>query len=141
MRFLHKIANLDAVRNMELVLVVASILQGIYIFTPLYTYSVATNGLSPFVVALMHPAAIFIYMGLLIISAVVIAVGIWKESPRTRASGLFGQILLIFYNVLVTILAAGPLPITWIYAATVICFAIVLWLAERIEVKKTHVST
>ena len=124
------------VQSIEWVLVVFSFFQGVYVFSPLYRYSVATNGATPFAAALMHPVVIYIFIGLLVISAAILAYGLVKNNPKLRAWGLFGQFLLRFYNVLTTILAVGFLPITWVYAATVVAIVVMLYITERVEIIK-----
>lgn len=123
------------VRAIEWVLVIASLLNGAYVFSPLFKYSVATHGATPFVAAFSNPAFVYVYAGLLVISALLIGWGLWKKKASYRSAGLFGQSLLRFFNVVTTILAAGFFPVSWIYAATLIPICIVLWITERIEVK------
>ena len=124
------------IRSIEWVVVVVSIFQGVYVFSPLYRHSLATHGVTPFVAALSGPTLLYVFMGLLALSAIVLGIGLVANNPRLRAHGLFFQGLLRFYNVFTTILFVGFLPVTWIYALTVSIICLVLWAYEAREVKR-----
>lgn len=124
------------IEALQWVLVALSFVQATYFLSPLYRYSLSINGATPFAAALSHPALIGLWVIGLAISAAFIAIGIKKNRPSFRANGLFAQFLLRLYNLTLTILVTGWLPITWIYLATVVVFCAVLWGAERAEMMR-----
>lgn len=126
----------NPVRDVEWVIIVFSALQAIYIFSPAYAQSIALNGLSPFAAALASQTLVYVFISGILITALMVAWGIYKNRPALRSAGMFGQFLFRLFNVLVTILSIGFLPITWIYAATTSAICVILWVAERIEVKR-----
>lgn len=123
--------NYHPVREIEWVIVFTSLIQFIYVVSPLYQHSVAVNGLTPFAAALASPVLLYAYASGLAVSALIISYGIIKKSATVRSNGLFFQFLLRLFNVLTTILAAGFLPLYWIHAVTVMLVTLLLWVHER----------
>lgn len=130
-----KFVVFNPIRMMQWVLAAVSLVQGLYVFSPLYEYSIAVNGMTPFAAALAHPLLVYIYAALLIITAIMIIVGLVKDCPRIRSAGLLGQTTIRFYNALTTVLTTGFLPIVWTYAFTVVLFSAILWLVERVKLQ------
>lgn len=119
------------IRAIEWGLVVGTLINGIYLLSPLYAYSQAVNGKTAFASALGDPIFTSIYAIFLIVSALLLLFGIVKGCPKLRARGLLLHALSRGYNILLTILVAGILPLTYLSSLILLYILIVLWIHER----------
>ena len=115
----------------EFIIAVASIIGGVYVASPLIIYSSLVNGATPLVAALAHPVALVAFGVLLALSGIIVIAGIFMHRYRWRANGLFLNILLRIYGIIVTFLIQGLLPLTWLATLTVTIIALVCYLYDR----------
>ena len=128
--------SIDPIRAIGWVIAIFTLVGGAYIFTPLYTHSVAKNGLGVVASVFSHPALVFVFGAVLVISSLMVIFGLWKGIPRIKSAGFFGILLTRFFQVLTTFMVSGFLPITWIYPMTIVFILIILWAHARWEVKQ-----
>lgn len=121
-------------RSIEWIVAVCTLVGGIYIFTPLYAVSKASNGASLFASSLGHPLSIFLWGSLLLVGAILVIFGKLTKRPQVKSVGWFSIFLARFFQILTTILVQGFLPLSWIYPFTVMLIVMVLWLRARLEV-------
>lgn len=138
MRLLARIIprSVDPIRAIEWVIAVFTLVGGTYLFTPLYGTSVSQNGLSALAQVFAHPAMILLWGALLVVSALLVMYGLWKNLPQVRSAGWFGIILARTFQLLTTFTVAGLLPISWIFPMTITVVVIVLWGNARVEVRR-----
>lgn len=129
-------SSIDPIRSIEWVIAVFTFVGGTYLFTPLYQTSVAQNGLSSIAMVMSHPLMVLIWGALLLVSAVLVMVGLWKDLPQLKSAGWFGIIMARIFQLFTTFLVVGFLPITWIYPLTITVVVILLWGFARVEVIK-----
>ncbi len=137
MRFVARFVpnSFNHVRTIEWVVSVFTFIGGLYLFTPLYTTSVAQNGLTAMATAFSHPLMVFLWGALLLVGALAVIFGLWKNKPQIKSIGWFSILLARFFQLLTTFMVAGFLPISWIYPLTVTTVVLVLWIVARLEVR------
>lgn len=133
MRFLGKFRfwGRNPLTIVEIAIGIFSMVGGLYVVSPLLSYSVAINGASPIIALLSHPFAIIGYGLLFIISGALIIAGVIKRRYTLRSWGLFLNILLRIYSLIGTFLLQGFLPLTWLNSFLVLIIALICWVAVR----------
>lgn len=128
----------DALREIEWTVALISFINGIYLLSPLYNYSQSVNGKTVFATALGDSVFTDIFGVLLLIGGIIIMYGIVKDYPRLRAMGLFLHVLTRFYNISLTIVVAGFIPITWLSSFAIMVIALILWIEQRKRVNAKY---
>lgn len=118
------------------IIAIVSIIGGLYVMSPLLTYSSATFGAGALAQTIANPTGIFIFGFLFFASGALLAAGLVWDKKSWRAYGLFANILLRIYSLIGTWLTIGFLPLTWLSNFALILIAIVVYLAVRWEQKK-----
>lgn len=118
------------------IIAIVSIIGGLYVMSPLLTYSSATFGAGALAQTIANPTGIFIFGFLFSASGALLAAGLVWDKKSWRAYGLFANILLRIYSLIGTWLTIGFLPLTWLSNFALILIAIVVYLAVRWEQKK-----
>lgn len=128
----------DPIRLIEISVAIMALIGAVYIFTPLYQFSIRQNGLSPFAASLSHPTVVFAHYSVVLVSSLLILFGLYNRVPQLKSVGWFFLFLSRFFQVLVTILSVGWVPITWIYPLTIALICLILWVNSRLEVLRRH---
>jgi hypothetical protein len=123
-------------RVIEWIISISSIISGLYVMSPLLSYSTATFGAGALAQTIAQPTGIFIFGLLFFASGALVVVGLIRSKKQWRAYGLFGIITCRFYALLGTWLTIGFLPLSWLSGSVVLLIAIVVYLAIRWEQKE-----
>lgn len=119
----------------ELIIAVMTIVGGIYlaILIPQLTEQFAQASVLIKIVSSFVPLVILAV--LLIGSALLDIIGIYRQNYRMRYYGLFGMLLVRFYSLLATIFGIGFLPLTWLPNLTIILVLSVCYFVVRGRMK------
>ena len=118
------------------IIAIVSIVGGLYVMSPLLSYSTAAFGAGALAQTIANPVGIFIFGFLFFASGALLAAGLIWDKKTWRAYGLFANILLRIYSLIGTWLTVGFLPLSWLSNLAVVLIAIVVYLAVRWEQKK-----
>jgi hypothetical protein len=118
------------------IIAVTSIVGGLYVMSPLLTYSTAAFGAGALAQTIVNPVGIFIFGLLFFASGALLVVGLIWDKKTLRAYGLFANIVLRIYSLFGTWLTIGFLPLSWLSNLAIILIAIVVYLAVRWEQKR-----
>lgn len=128
--------NKSPIKVIKWIISITSIVGGLYVMSPLLTYSSATFGAGALAQTIANPVGIFIFGFLFFASGALLAAGLIWDKKSWRAYGLFANILLRVYSLIGTWLTIGFLPLTWLSNLAIVLIAIVVYLAVRWEQKK-----
>lgn len=120
-------------RMIKWILSVTSIVGGLYVMSPLLSYSTAAFGAGVLAQTIANPVGIFIYGFIFFASGALLAVGLIWDSKTLRAYGLLANILCRVYSLFGTWLTVGFLPLSWLTQLAVILISIVVYFAVRWE--------
>lgn len=123
-------------RIIEWIVSAVSIIGGLYIVSPLLTYSTAQFGAGAIAQTIANPIGILIFGLLFFASGALLAAGLIRDSKRLRAYGIFAVIMCRIYTVIGTWLTIGFLPLGWLSSFTVLLISIIVYLAIRWEQKE-----
>jgi hypothetical protein len=118
------------------IIAVTSIIGGLYVMSPLLTYSTAAFGAGALAQTIVNPVGIFIFGLLFFASGALLVVGLIWDKKTLRAYGLFANIVLRIYSLFGTWLTVGFLPLSWLSNLAIILIAIVVYFAVRWEQKR-----
>jgi hypothetical protein len=124
------------IKVIKWIIAITSIIGGLYVMSPLLTYSTATFGAGGLAQTIANPTGILVYGFLFFASGALLAAGLIWDKKSWRAYGLFANILCRTYTVIGTWLTVGFLPLTWLSNFAVLMIAIVVYLAVRWEQKE-----
>ena len=128
----------DPIRLTEITIAFMALIGSLYVFTPLYQISVVKNGLSPFAAALSTPTVVACWAAVILISSLFVLLGLYNRLPQLKSVGFFGLFLSRIFQVSVTILSTGWLPVTWLFPLTIGLICLILWVNARVEVLRRY---
>lgn len=115
----------------ELIIGISAIVGGLYVLSPFLVIGLELSGAPSVVKILATPAPIFALGLVAVLNGIAMVYGIFARNYRVRSIGLFVQILLRLYVIIVVIAAQGLFPLDWLANATLLGVSIVCYLVVR----------
>ncbi len=130
--------TINPLRIIKWIIGVSSLLQGLYVLSPLYQMSLNTVGPSTFATVIMnHPASTVIWATVLAVGGLLVVIGLWTDKPQFRSVGFFTLVLNKFFQVLAVFVSGAIFPVvTWLYPLILMLIMLVLWGVSRAEVAR-----
>lgn len=122
-------------RWIEWVLSVFGLVGGVYLLSPLLDLSATLHGASPLVSALASSLGIYGLGLAIIVSSVLMIVGAVKNKDSIVSTGLFWTAMWRLYIFLVTMIAVGPLPISWMSNFMLLLICIILYVHHKVKLR------
>lgn len=126
--------SIDPIRSIEWVIALFTFGGGLTLFSPVGNSELFDNGAGLMTVALAHPLMILFWGAFLVVGAILVMYGLWRDIPMLRGIGWFAIIMARIFQVFSTLTVVGFMPLTWIFPLTIALIAVVLWGKARTEV-------
>ncbi len=134
LRFVSKIIY-NPIKSIQWIIAVQTIVGGIYLVSPLVEY--VSNNVAPsaLVQIISSSTGIAIVGIIFLLSGTILTIGLLKDKPQWRATGLFVSAGVRLYGLWAVWLINGFLPLTWLGNFTIMLITIVLYFVTKWEQK------
>lgn len=120
----------------EWIISIVTIIGGLYVVSPLLSYSTANFGAGAIAQTIAHPIGILIFGVIFLVSGLLLAYGLLKDIPKVRSFALMMMIACRTYSLIGTWITIGFLPLTYLSNVALIFIAVVVYLVIRWEQKE-----
>lgn len=118
-------------RAIQLTIVLTTLFASAYVLSPIYSFGLSTQ-VSGLATTLATPLLVRAWAAFIGVGAILAGIGIYKKNPRLRGYGWTMIFLARLYQVIAIWLAAGLLPLSWIYPFTLGIIVLILWARSRV---------
>ena len=118
----------------ELIIAISAVVGGLYVLSPYLVVTVSIID-APNIVQNLATTTGIVTLGIAsIMNGLVMIYGVVTNKYKVRSIGLFINIILRLYVTIVTIIAQGLFPMTWLANVTIMLIAAVCYLQIRVKV-------